>query len=141
MPEKRLTMKKLAIDLKKLAAVKVAPPESIERRIEDLFIFDARMLDRDTRQELVRLVPGLTRIRRAWKTYFAVFGCVSCHRKKVPYGAGGLCDRCQQRALYRMRTYFRQIDAGRDTAGEIAALTRKLDTAQMLFNCGDDSKV
>ena len=131
-------MRKLAIDRQRLAAVKMTPPESVERRVEDLFIFDVRMLDKATRQELVRLVPGLNRIRKAWKAHFAVYGCASCHRKKVEYACGGFCVRCQHRTLYRMRTCFRQIDAGRDTAEEITALTRRFDAAQRLFNEGDE---
>jgi hypothetical protein len=131
-------MRKLAIDLKKLNNVKTAIPESIERRIEALFIFDARMLDSATRQELVRLLPELFSIRQAWKAHFAMYGCISCHRKKVEYASGGLCSTCLHRTLYRMKTCFRKIDAGRNTPGEIAALTRRFDAAQRLFNGGDE---
>jgi len=130
-------MKKLAIDLKRLDKVKTIIPASIERRIEDLLIFDARILDIATRKELVRLVPGLHAIRLAWKAHFAMYGCVSCHRKKVGYASGGLCDRCLHRTLYRMKTCLRKIDAGRSTPEEIGELTRKFDAAQRLFN-GED---
>jgi hypothetical protein len=83
---------------------------------------------------LLRVVPGLAQIRRAWKAYFAMYGCVSCRRKKVGYGAGGFCFRCQARITTRMRVCFRRVNAGRDTAEELAAITRKADAAQMLFN-------
>src|SRR5712664_3685233 len=57
--------------------------------VEDLLVFDARCLDKETWHELLRVLPDLNRIGKAWKAHFQVHGCVSCRRKKTEYGAGG----------------------------------------------------
>jgi hypothetical protein len=133
-PERRAPGRpKKTFDLRKLDLLKVALPESIERSLEDLFIFDARSIDAATRRELLRLLPQLTHVRRAWKAHFVEHGCVSCHRKKVVYQSGGFCERCQGRICGRMRTALRLIGNGRNTPDEIAALSRKFDAAQMLL--------
>jgi hypothetical protein len=133
-------MRKQTINYKKFEMVRVTAPQSILQAVEDLMVFDARCLDKETWRELLRVLPDLTRIRKAWRAHFTVHGCVCCRRKKTEYGAGGFCSRCLCRITTRMRTCFRQIDAGRNTAEEIAALTRKFDAAQMLFGSGEDSE-
>jgi hypothetical protein len=95
-------MKKQTIDYKKLELVSVTAADSPVQAIEDLMVFDARCLDKTTRLELVRLLPELIHIRRAWKAYFSVHGCVSCRRKKTDYGAGGFCYNCVVRITTRM---------------------------------------
>ena len=122
----------------KLAKVGVVAPEALSRAIEQLLIFDARMLDAQTSRELAKIIPQLLDMRRAWKAHFVEYGCVCCKRKKVPYGAGGLCDRCQTRLGRRIRGCFRNIGAGRDLAGELANITSKYDAAQMLLNGGEE---
>jgi hypothetical protein len=127
-------MKKQIIDYKKLGLVRASVPESTLQAIEDLMVFDARCLDRATWHELLRVLPDLTRIRKAWKAHFTAHGCVSCHRKRTDYGAGGFCYDCLHRIATRMRICFRKVNAGRDTAAELATITRKADAARMLFN-------
>ena len=73
---------KQIINYKKLELVSVAAPESALQAVEDLMVFDARCLDRETWHELLRFLPELTRIRKAWKAHFVAHGCVSCHRKQ-----------------------------------------------------------
>lgn len=90
-------------------------------------------LDRETGHALVRVLPQLTRIRKAWRAHFVEHGCVSCHRKKTEHGAGGFCYGCLARITRRMRTCFRKIDAGRNIPDEFASITRRYDAAQRLF--------
>ena len=71
---------KKILDLRKLAKVKVALPESSERAIENLFIFDARCLDVATRQELLRILPPMVQIRRAWRAEYMECGCLACQK-------------------------------------------------------------
>ncbi len=124
---------KHVINYEKLELVTVMPPETAIQAIEDLMVFDARCLDRGTWRELLRVLPELTRIRKAWKAHFSEHGCVSCHRKRTEYGAGGFCWRCLSRITQRMRTCYRKVNEGRDTAAELATITRKADAARMLF--------
>jgi hypothetical protein len=100
-------------------------------------VFDARCLDRATWHELLRVLPDLTRIRKAWKAHFVDHGCVSCHRRKSEYGAGGFCYVCLCRITTRMRTCFRKVGADRNIPDEMASISRRCDAAQRLFN-GDD---
>jgi hypothetical protein len=129
--------KKQVIEHKKLELVRTDAPLSPLQAVEDLMVFDARCLDRATWHDLVRVLPDLTRIRKAWKAHFASFGCVSCRRKKTEYGAGGFCYTCLARITGRMRRCFRNIGADRNMPDEIASLSRRYDAAQQLFN-GDD---
>jgi len=126
--------KKQVIDQKKLESVNVMPPESAIQGAEDLMVFDARCLDEETRLELLRFLPELTRIRKAWRAHFSVHGCVSCRRKKTDYGAGGFCYNCLARITTRMRTCFRKVSEGRNIPDEIASISRRFDAAQRLFN-------
>jgi hypothetical protein len=130
-------MKKQVINYKKLEVISVTVPESAIQGVEDLMIFDARCLDRQTRRELVRVLPELTLIRKAWRAHFSVHGCVSCHRKRVDYGAGGFCWRCLACITTRMRTCFRKVNEGRNIPNEVASLSRRYDAAQRLFNGND----
>jgi hypothetical protein len=129
--------KKQVINYEKLELITVTEPESAIQGVEDLMIFDARCLDKETRLELVRLLPELTHIRRAWKAYFTVHGCVSCRRKRADYGAGGFCWRCLARIGTRMRTCFRKLSEGRNIPDELASISRRFDAAQRLFNADD----
>jgi hypothetical protein len=126
----------------KLAMVKAVLPATVEEGFENLLLFDCRQIDASTARELVRLVPELLRMRRAWRAHFAEYGCLTCHRKKTEYGAGGLCSQCGCRIGGRMRRQLRQINAGRDIPAELAtfkkALTLKHSTAQRLLNGGDE---
>jgi len=127
-------VRKQIINYKKLEQVQVVAPQSAIQAIEDLMVFDARCLDKETWHELLRVLPDLTRIRKAWKAHFTEHGCVCCHRKKTDYGAGGFCHACLQRITTRMRTCFRKVNAGRDTTEELATITRRADAARMLFS-------
>jgi hypothetical protein len=128
--------KKQVINYKKLERVQIVAPESALQTIEDLMVFDARCLDRETRRELVKFLPDLTRIRKAWRAHFTEHGCVSRRQKNTDYGAGGFCYRCLSRITTRMRTCFRKIDADRNIPDEIASLSRRFDAAQKLFGEG-----
>ena len=136
MPRKPRSDKQI-IHYEKLELVKTAAPLTPLQAMEDLMVFDARCLDRGTWHELLRVLPDLTRVRKAWKAHFAAHGCVCCRRKKTQYGGGGFCYTCLARITTRMRTCFRQVDAGRDIPDEVASLSRRYDAAQRLFN-GED---
>jgi hypothetical protein len=129
--------KKQIINYKKLEEVQVLAPQSAIQGLEDLMVFDARCLDKETWHGLLRVLPDLTRIRKAWRAHFTVHGCVSCRHKRTQYGAGGFCYTCLARITVRMRTCFRKVNAGRNTPAEIASLSQRYDAAQRLFN-GED---
>lgn len=130
-------MKKQIVSNRKLELISVREPQSVAEAVEDLMVFDARCLDKATWLELVRVLPELTNIRRAWKAHFAAHGCVSCRRKKKEYCAGGFCLECYRRIAQRMRTCFRKLNAHRNIPNDIAALSRKFEAAQRLFNGPD----
>lgn len=132
-------MTKLAKVMKlRRVSVELAETDSFGQAMEDLLVFDARMLDRKDRQELLRLIPSLVHASHFWTARFAEKGCLSCHRKKVPYGAGGLCLRCKAREYHGMREWYSKRFASRDLEKEVSALSRRFDTAQMLFGGGDE---
>jgi hypothetical protein len=62
----------------KLAKVEVMLPRSAERKLDELLLFDARCVDAGSRQELLRLLPGLVHIRRAWRAHYTQHGCLAC---------------------------------------------------------------
>jgi hypothetical protein len=64
-------------------AARAAKPISPERLIEDILVFDARALDKTTMQNLLRSVPQLVHIRRAWKAYYLAKGCPGCQKKSA----------------------------------------------------------
>jgi hypothetical protein len=138
---KRVGRPKKILDLRKLNKVRVAVPASAELAIESLLIFDARCLDVTTRQELLRIVPQLVRVRHAWRAEYMECGCSSCHKKNACYGAGGYCGTCWNRIYQRMRQRYRKQMAGRDLPAEEAAfteaLTLRFGTAQRLLNGGE----
>jgi hypothetical protein len=51
-------MKKQVINYKKLELISVPAPESAIQAFEDLMVFDARCLDKETRLELLRFSPN-----------------------------------------------------------------------------------
>ena len=69
---------KKPLDHRKVEGLPEVLPESPVEALEALLIFDARMLDRETQQELLRILPQLVHIRRAWKAHFLEHGCLSC---------------------------------------------------------------
>jgi len=125
----------------KIERVKTALPVTVAEVIENLLLFDCRQLDASTARELLRLIPELLQMRRAWRAHFAEYGCLTCHRKKTEYGAGGFCNRCVCRIGGRMRRHLRKIEAGRDIPAELAtfkdALCLRYNAAQRLFNGAD----
>jgi len=125
---------KKPLDLRKVDKLPAVEIESAEQ----VLIFDARCLDRKTQLELIRLLPELVHIRRAWKAHFMEYGCISCHRKKILYGAGGFCVTCQGKIFMRMRKRHRKLTAGRNIPEEIAelrdALLLRYNTAQRLLS-------
>lgn len=129
-------MKKKVIN-KKLELVRVSPPQSGLETVEELMVFDARCLDKETRMELRHILPGLLNVTRAWQVYFSVHGCLLCGQDDAGYGAGGFCNECKQIVYNRMRTCVRRVKAHRNIPDDIAALSRKFDVAQQLFNGGD----
>ena len=91
-------------------------------------------LERETSQELRRLLPELLWISRAWHARFLVKGCLVCRRKKGAYGSGGMCQPCVNANRGWIRKYVKAATADRDTVEEIASLSRKMDVAQRLLN-------
>lgn len=128
---------KKPLDVRKIEKVQTLEPRSTVEATEKLMIFDIRCLERRTHQELLRLIPELVHIRRAWKAHFAEHGCLSCHKKRTWYGGGGLCDACQVKITHRMLDRYKKLTAGRNTAEEIAdlreALCRQYNAAQRLL--------
>ena len=118
----------------KKTTIEVAKPESLEEALGNLLFLDARDLDRTVRKELLRILPVLIHSGRAWRARFAECGCFSCHKKNVPYGAGGLCNRCSTRESHRMREWYRKIGDPQPAIEARDALTRKFDVAQVLLN-------
>ena len=138
---KRAGRPKKILDHRKLDSIVEVLPQSPVEVMETLLIFDARCLDRETQQELLRILPQLVHVRRAWKAEYMEYGCISCHKKKPLYSSGGFCNTCATRLGWRMRKRYRKLMAGRNLAKEFAAfkeaLCQRYDTAQRLFN-GDD---
>jgi hypothetical protein len=128
---------KKILDHRNLDSIVEVLPESPVELLETLLIFDARCLDKDTRQELLRILPQLVHIRRAWKEEYVECGCVCCHKKKARYGAGGFCNACAARIFGRMRQRYGKLMAGRDVTAELAtfkeALTLRFSAAQRLL--------
>ena len=84
---------KKILDHRKLDSIVEVLPASPVEMLETLLIFDARALDMETRQELLRILPQLVHIRRAWKAEYMECGCISCHKKRPDYASGGFCAR------------------------------------------------
>lgn len=126
-----------ALDLATLECGKAVEPESPDSAIEALMIFDARHLDRQTRQELLQLLPQLIQVQQAWRAEFLENGCIHCRRKDVQYGSGGFCLTCKARFHARMSRRYKKLMQGRDIERETAAfanaLQLKYNTAQQLF--------
>jgi hypothetical protein len=61
-----------------LAKVEVMLPKPVERKIDELLVFDARCIDAATAHELLRLVPALAHIRHAWRAHYRRYGCLAC---------------------------------------------------------------
>jgi hypothetical protein len=133
---------KKILDHRELDKIQVIKPESPEQAMESVLIFDARCLDKATRQELLRILPQLVQIRRAWRAEYMECGCVSCHKKSACYGAGGFCGKCWGRIYMRMRNRYRKTMQGRNLPAELAifkdALCLRYNAAQRLFNGGDE---
>jgi hypothetical protein len=77
-PKRPLGRPKKILDHPKLDSIVEVLPESPVEILETLLIFDARLLQRDTQQELLRLLPQLIHVRRAWKAHYLEHGCISC---------------------------------------------------------------
>jgi hypothetical protein len=77
---------KKILDHRKLDSIVEVLPESHVELLETLLIFDARSLERDTQQELLRLLPQLIHIRRAWKAHYLERGCISCPKANERIG-------------------------------------------------------
>lgn len=141
LPKRSPGRPKKIFDHQKLDSIVEVLPESPVELLETLLIFDARCLDKDTRQELLRILPQLVHIRRAWKAEYMECGCISCHKKRVEYGAGAFCKTCMARIYQRMRNRYRKAMQGRNVPAELEAFTDALclryNAAQRLFN-GDD---
>ena len=75
---KRAGRPKKILDHPKLDSIVEVLPESPVELLETLLIFDGRSLERDTQQELLRILPQLIHVRRAWKAHYLEHGCISC---------------------------------------------------------------
>jgi hypothetical protein len=122
-------------ELKLKRIEKVEAIETIAaRKLGELLLFEACFLDISTRQDLLRIIPKLVHVRRARQAIFRRYGCHSCHRKKVAYGAGGFCNRCAARDYLRVKTELKRMGEGRNAGEESALLTRRLDAARLILN-------
>jgi hypothetical protein len=78
-PERKLPGRpKKTLDTEKLESMVEVLPESPLERLETLLIFDAKALQADTMRELLRILPEIVQIRRAWKAHYLENGCISC---------------------------------------------------------------
>ncbi|MBZ5723024.1 MAG: hypothetical protein LAO03_22010 [Acidobacteriia bacterium] len=64
----------------KLAKLEITLSRAAEQKVNELLVFDARCTDIRTRQELLRLLPGLVHISRSWRAHFLQQGCLACHK-------------------------------------------------------------
>jgi len=83
-PQRMLPGRKGPVDVSKLSQLKSVVFDSPLAALEQLLIFDARMLDKDTQRELLRILPQLVHVRRAWKAHFLENGCVGCRVGEKP---------------------------------------------------------
>ena len=127
---------KKIFDLARSTSVEVAEPESLADALEQVLVFDSQMLTREDALELLRLVPRLRVLRRAWTLHFAAFGCISCRAKRVSYASGGFCNRCYARIHHRLGEALQKVPAWNERY-DVALLTRKSDAAWKLLN-GDE---
>jgi hypothetical protein len=128
-------------DHRKVEKVEVVLPDSPAERMENLLIFDARGLDKETFLKLRDILPRLVHISLAWKAMYLECGCISCHKKRVDYASGGFCSGCQSLIFSRIRRYRKQQTVGRNLPAEIEAfkdgLALSYNAAQRLLN-GDE---
>jgi hypothetical protein len=71
---------KKIFDHQKLDSIVEVLPESPVEALEAFLIFDARALEQDTQRELMRVLPQIIHIRRAWKAHYLKYGCTSCRK-------------------------------------------------------------
>ena len=109
----------------------------VERALNNMVIFDAHCMDKETATQLFKLLPRLFLMGHAWTMHFREFGCLSCHRKRVVYASGGFCGRCYPRISRRLRHWFNEM-ASRPPAADLTSITRRFDAAQALLN-GENS--
>jgi hypothetical protein len=64
--------------MEKLAKVEVVIPPQVAQILDDLLVFDARCLTGETSQQLIRLLPKLAFVRRAWRNLYRKYGCTGC---------------------------------------------------------------
>jgi len=64
----------------KVATVELLPSRRIKKKFDDLLVFDVRCVDVPTRQKLLRLLPQLVHLRRAWTAHFTTHGCLTCQK-------------------------------------------------------------
>lgn len=79
-PKRPLGRSKKILDHQKLDSIVEVLAESPAEMLETLLIFDARSLERATQQDLLRLLPQLIHVRRAWKAHYLDYGCPSCRK-------------------------------------------------------------
>ena len=121
----------------RLAKVEVQTRGALKDHKNPLDLSALNCLERETSQELRRLLPELLWISRAWHARFLVKGCLMCRRKKGAYGSGGMCQPCVNANRDWIRKYVKAATKDRDTVEEIASLSRKMDVAQRLLNSDD----
>jgi hypothetical protein len=70
----------------RLAKVEVMLPRAAEQKIDELLVFDVRCIDAGSRQELLRLIPRLVHLSRAWRVRFLKHGCLACPKSNPTVG-------------------------------------------------------
>jgi hypothetical protein len=80
----------------RLTKTEVMLPQGVERKVDDLLVFDACYVDRATRYDLQRIIPHLVHLRRARKAYFEQHGCLMCPK---PDPTIGIAARLRRRGL------------------------------------------
>ena len=118
---KRAGPPKKAFDGGQLDAVLTVAPESPGDALAQLFVLDARMLDRQTQHELLRILPQLVHARRAWKAHFLEHGCLLCKAGRKPDPTNKIAAN-----LRRMGMTWPEIFKALTIDAELTARDRKL---------------
>jgi len=80
----------------RLAKVEVMLPRAAEQKIDELLMFDVRCNDAGSRRELLRLIPQLVHLSRAWRVHFLKHGCLGCPKTNPTIG---IAARLRKRGL------------------------------------------
>jgi len=85
-----------------LATVEIVASFPVQKIIDDLLLFDARCLPKETSRELMGMLPHLALVRRAWRNLYRKYGCNGCPK---PDPTIAICARLRRQGLSWARIY------------------------------------